>query len=112
MQSQKLAVTGQYLGERLDLRRGHPARFGYLIGIRKQYADRLGPVERARLERSLRAMATEDGLTEAVVLLEEGRQGEARRQVLRLLSQQPRMAFTRIGAASFYRVMTNRRRYS
>ncbi|MCH7945106.1 MAG: glycosyltransferase [Armatimonadetes bacterium] len=80
--------------------------------MRKKYADSLGPAERARLERSLRAMATEDGLTEAVWLLEEGRQDEARKQVFRLLSQKPGMAFTRIGAGSLSRVIMNRRRYS
>lgn len=80
--------------------------------LREKYGPMLTPGEAARLERSLRRMATEDGLTEAVVLLEEGRQEEARKQVFRLLSQKPGMAFTRIGAASLYRVMTNRRRYS
>ncbi len=90
-----------------------PARFlEEEARMRKKYADSLCPAERARLERSLRAMAAEDGLTEAVALLEEGRQDEARKQVCRLLSKSPRMAFTRIGAASLYRVIMNKRRYS
>ena len=82
------------------------------VRLRKKYGPNLTTGEAARLGRSLRAMATEDGLTDAVALLEEERQQEARRQVLRLLSRRPSMAFTRIGAASLYRVITNTRRYN
>lgn len=80
--------------------------------LREQYGAMLTPSEASRLKRSLRAMATEDGLTEAVALLEEGRQKEARRQVMQILLTQPSIAFTRIGAGSLSRVIMNRRRYS
>ena len=80
--------------------------------LREKYGAMLTAGEAARLKRGLARVADTNELEAAVEMLEGGRQTEARQSVMRTLRQHPGLLFTRTGAASLYRVMTNRRRYS
>ena len=85
---------------------------GEEMRIREKYKDKMSPSEWDRLTRLLARTVDMDAFSDAVKLLEEGRRDEALKSTLSILKRNPALLLTRTGAASLYRVLANKRRYT
>ena len=79
--------------------------------LREKHIGKLTSTEQSELRRLLSKSASVDELVRSVVLLNEGKVDEARASVISVLKSSPGLLFTRTGAASLFRVMTNKPRY-
>ena len=80
--------------------------------LRDKYVGLLSTGERSRLRRMTKDADLLDDISEAVMLLQRNDAHEARRRVIAALKRSPRLLFTRTGAASLYRVLAKKPRYS
>ncbi len=81
------------------------------LRLRDKYKEALTQSEQSRLSRLLANSQAMDDLTAAVMRMQDGEWTEARRRVTSVLAKRPGLLFTRIGAASLYRVLAKKPRY-
>lgn len=78
--------------------------------LREKHVDKLSPSQRAKLDSLLKRSGELDALSDAVMKVGDAPY-EARTEVMALLKKNPRLLFTRTGAASLYRVLAKKPRY-
>jgi glycosyltransferase involved in cell wall biosynthesis len=79
--------------------------------LREKYRDSLTPAQAASLDRRLARFDAIYSMTQSVALLQDAKWKEARGAVVRTLTKNPSLLFTRTGAASLFRVLAKRPRY-